>query len=142
MMPAGHEEDDHDEDHPVQDTGLRALEPAEDRPVDLERPIREPLAQHTTDEWTEDRRHTTDHEAGMNSIERCRPKVSGPIVDEASAKQPPPIDVTRALVANASTLYCAGYTPGHCRPRLVVAHRHQPTTNGTAHEVRGQHEHQ
>src|SRR6185295_16511803 len=31
-------------------------------------------------------------------------------------KHPPPIDVTRALVANARTLYCAGYTPDTAAP--------------------------
>ena len=44
----------------------------------------------------------------MNSIERCSPNVSGPIVVAARAKQPPPTDVTRALVAKARILYCAG----------------------------------
>src|SRR3954451_16904627 len=52
----------------------------------------------------------------MNSIDRCNPNVSGPMVVDASAKQPPPIDVTSALVANASTLYCAGKTPDTDEP--------------------------
>ena len=65
----------------------------------------------------------------MNSIDRCRPNVSGPIVVDAKAKQPPPIDVTSALVANASTLYRAGYTPDTAAPVSLsrIATRPRPT---------------
>src|SRR4026209_1698178 len=73
----------------------------------------------------------------MNSMERCKPNVSGPIVVAASAKQPPPIEVTNALVANASTLYCAGYTPDTAAPVSLsrIAIKPRPTELLTRFEV-------
>src|SRR3954454_12965722 len=62
--PAGHEEDEDEEDDAVENAGLRTFELADDRPVDLERPIRQPLDENAADGGAEDRGDTADDESG------------------------------------------------------------------------------
>ena len=106
---AGHEEDDEDEDDAVQDSRLRSFELAEDRPVDLERPIRQPFDQQPADRRTHDRGDTPDDETGDELDRALQPERVGPDRRRRQREAAdPPIAVTSALVANASTLYCAG----------------------------------
>ena len=77
----------------------------------------------------------------MNSIERCRPKLSGPMVVAARAKQPPPTEVTNALRRERQHLVLGRV---HARDRgadLVVPHGDEAPPHAAAHEVGREEEH-